>query len=97
MYHALYNELVCRTIFTCTNCILQTSSVPQHDSAHHKCHHQTVFIALVKMLSNGPLYHPTDHWQHYDNKYTDSLMMARVMCRNMLDNRWCVNDTFSAC
>jgi len=58
----LYNELVCRTNFTCSNCILHTSSVFQHDSAHHKCHHQRVFTAAIKMLSNGSLYHPTDHW-----------------------------------
>jgi len=53
MYRALYNELVCRINFTCTKCILHTSSVLQHVSAHYNCHHQTVFVVVIIMRSNG--------------------------------------------
>jgi len=56
-------ELVRRSNFTCTKCILRTLSV---------------------IITNC------------DNSYKDSLTMARVVCQNMLENRQCVKETFSA-
>jgi len=47
---------VCRTTFTCTNCVLHTSSIHQHVSAHHTCHQQGIFVVLIIPLSNHSLY-----------------------------------------
>jgi len=36
-------------------CILHNILVLQHVSAHHKCHHQGVFVVFIRTLSNGEL------------------------------------------
>jgi hypothetical protein len=50
---------VCGTNCACTKCTLHTLSIIQHVSAHHTFHRQGVFVVIIKMLSNGPLY---DKW-----------------------------------
>ena len=42
-------------------------------------HHQVHNCEFIHLLHNGP-------FDSYDNRNKDSLMMARVVCRNMLEN-----------
>jgi hypothetical protein len=53
---------------------------------------RTVFVVTV-MLSNALF----DSVTIYDNNYEVFLMMARVVCRNMLEIRSYVRNTFNAC
>lgn len=77
-YRVLYDELVCRTTYTCIKCIHHVTS-SQHISAHRMCHHQGVFVVVFITLSNVLLYDsgPFDCVNH--NNYEDSMMMACVV------------------
>ena len=72
--------VICRTNLTCTQCILHTLSILQLVSTYHTCHRQGIFVV------NTPVVQRTI-WKRYDNNYENSLTMAPVLCRNMLQYR----------
>ena len=82
MYSASYDELVCRTSFKFTDCMLH---ILQHVSTHDTCHQQGIFVALIIIIHSAAWYNiQRTILQRYDNIYEDSLMMALVVCGNML-------------
>ena len=56
--------------FTCTKFILHTLRILHHVSAHHTCHHQGVFVAIISIDSEVKTSKPTALWQYQLSKPT---------------------------
>jgi hypothetical protein len=90
LYRAFYDDQFVKPTVHAL-CTLHALSILQHVSTHHTFHRQGVFVVIIMMLSNGPLY---DKWNNspahipecFDTNCEDSLMLTRVARRNMLEN-----------
>ena len=83
-----YVKVFCKTNFKWAKYILQMFSILQHVSAHHKCHHLGVFVAVIIKLSNDPLY----------NKIMNSKLRTRKHSKNYSWNTYSVTmNSFNYC
>ena len=81
-------QLICRTNCVCSICFLHTLSILQHVSAHHKCHHQGVSVAIIKMFSIFFLFGATaPQWVRTSSftRFINHTQRRTTVCRTPLD------------